>query len=103
MAMIEWRFRRHLAALGARTAGLAAAMSIGNFLGSPVMYQMSGKSYVLVAAANSAGFRGFGAGAAAAPQTLPAAPMGWDCLRAPREIAHQRGRGTLQSIIERHV
>ena len=49
----------------------------GNFLGSPVMYQMSGKSYVLVAAASSAGFRGFGAGAAAAPQSAPAAPMGW--------------------------
>jgi quinoprotein glucose dehydrogenase len=53
----------------------------GNFLGSPVMYQMSGTPYLLVAAASSAGFRGFGAGAAAAPAagspSTPAAPMGW--------------------------
>jgi len=59
----------------------------GNFIGSPVMYQMGGKAYLLVPAASTAGLRGFGAGAAAAapaatPQS-PAAPMGWGAYALP--------------------
>ena len=56
----------------------------GNFIGSPAMYEMDGKPYLLVLAASSAGGRGGGAGgAAAAVGTSPSAPavatgpMGW--------------------------
>jgi len=56
----------------------------GNFLGSPVMYQMGGKQYLLVAAASTTGFRGFGAGAAGAPASpASSAPMGWVAYALP--------------------
>src|SRR5688572_23061176 len=46
----------------------------GNFAGSPAMYEMEGKTYLLVPAASSASSRGRGAGPVAAPTD---APMGW--------------------------
>jgi quinoprotein glucose dehydrogenase len=59
----------------------------GNFLGSPVMYQMSGTPYLLVPAASSAQGRGFGAAAPAATTgaspSAPAAPMGWVAYALP--------------------
>ena len=58
----------------------------GNFVGSPVMYQVGGRQYLLVPAASTAGLRGFGAGAAAAnaaAATAPAAPMGWVAYALP--------------------
>ena len=56
----------------------------GNFAGSPAMYEMDGKTYLLVPAAGAAAGGGRGAGPAAAapagaPQTTPTptGPMGW--------------------------
>jgi len=56
----------------------------GNFVGSPAMYEMDGKQYLLVPAASTAGGRGAGAGVPPAPGGNPAAnpaattePMGW--------------------------
>jgi quinoprotein glucose dehydrogenase len=54
----------------------------GNFVGSPAMYEMDGKTYLLVPAASAASSRGRGAGpggAGAAPGPGPGAtaPMGW--------------------------
>jgi glucose dehydrogenase len=43
----------------------------GDFVGSPLMYEMDGRQYLLVAAANAAGGRG------GAPPVAPAAPLGW--------------------------
>ena len=63
----------------------------GNFLGSPTMYQMGGRQYLLVPAASTPPGRGRGAGPAAAPQGgtpaqgAPAAPapMGWVVYALP--------------------
>jgi quinoprotein glucose dehydrogenase len=62
----------------------------GNFLGSPVMYEMEGRQYLVVPAASTAGGRGRGAGPAPAeaggPQGTPAAasaPMGWVAYALP--------------------
>jgi quinoprotein glucose dehydrogenase len=53
----------------------------GNFVGSPAMYEMDGKTYLLVTAAGAAAGRGRGAGpvgaAPATSETTPAGPMGW--------------------------
>jgi quinoprotein glucose dehydrogenase len=54
----------------------------GNFVGSPAMYEMEGKQYLLVPAASTAGGRGGGAGVPGAPAGNPqrataTAPMGW--------------------------
>jgi quinoprotein glucose dehydrogenase len=50
----------------------------GNFVGSPVMYEMDSRQYLLVPAAGSAGGRGAG------PATLPAdAPLGWVVYTLP--------------------
>ena len=54
----------------------------GNFVGSPAMYEMDGKTYLLVAAAGTASGRGAGPAAAppagTPPATQPATePMGW--------------------------
>jgi quinoprotein glucose dehydrogenase len=60
----------------------------GNFTGSPVMYEMGGKQYLLVPAASGAG-RGRGAAPAAppagGPQGTPAAtgPVGWIAYTLP--------------------
>ena len=51
----------------------------GNFQGSPVTYVMNGRQYLLVAAASSAGGRGF----AAAPAAAPVGPMGWVAYALP--------------------
>jgi quinoprotein glucose dehydrogenase len=51
----------------------------GNFQGSPVTYVMNGSQYVLVAAASSAGGRGF----AGAPAAAPVGPMGWVAYALP--------------------
>ena len=53
----------------------------GSFSGSPVMYMMDGKQYLLVAAASTAG-RGVGAAPGATP-AAPAAPMGWVAYALP--------------------
>jgi quinoprotein glucose dehydrogenase len=62
----------------------------GNFVGSPAMYEMDGRQYLLVPAASTAGGRGAGAGPAPAPAggtppTAPAAsgPMGWVAYTLP--------------------
>jgi quinoprotein glucose dehydrogenase len=62
----------------------------GNFTGSPAMYEMDGRQYLLVPAASTAGGgRGGGAGPAApapagGPQgSAPAAPMGWVAYTLP--------------------
>jgi quinoprotein glucose dehydrogenase len=52
----------------------------GNFTGSPVMYVMGGKQYLLVAAASTAGGPGVGSGPAAAPT----GPMGWVAYALPK-------------------
>ncbi len=55
----------------------------GNFVGSPAMYEMDGKQYLLVSAASAVGGRGGGAGAPTAPAGNPqgaaasSGPMGW--------------------------
>jgi len=51
----------------------------GSFVGSPVMFVMGGKQYLLVAAGSTAGFRGSGAG----PTTAPTGPMGWVAYALP--------------------
>jgi quinoprotein glucose dehydrogenase len=50
----------------------------GNFVGSPVMYEMDGRQYLLVPAASAAGG---GRGANAAP--APTAPLGWVAYALP--------------------
>ena len=62
----------------------------GNFVGSPAMYEMDGRQYLLVPAASTAGGRGGGAGVSAAPAGGPqaaepnaAAPMGWVAYALP--------------------
>ena len=62
----------------------------GDFLGSPVMYEMDGRQYLVVPAAGIAGGRGRGAGPAlagtgGAQGTSPAesAPMGWVAYALP--------------------
>jgi quinoprotein glucose dehydrogenase len=61
----------------------------GNFVGSPAMYEMDGKQYLLVPAASTAGGRGGGAAVAAAPAGSPqgaavaTAPMGWVAYSLP--------------------
>ena len=59
----------------------------GNFTGSPAMYEMDGKQYLLVPAAGApAGGRGAGPGPAAAPavpQGSPAGPLGWVAYTLP--------------------
>ena len=61
----------------------------GNFIGSPAMYEMDGKQYLLVPAATTAGGRGGGAGVPSAPVGNPAAgssttgPMGWVAYALP--------------------
>jgi quinoprotein glucose dehydrogenase len=51
----------------------------GSFIGSPVMYLMSGKQYLLVAAASTVGPSANGASLPPAP----AAPMGWVAYALP--------------------
>ena len=54
----------------------------GNFVGSPVMYEMDGRQYLLVpAAASPAGGRG--AGPAAIRGDDKTAPMGWVAYALP--------------------
>jgi quinoprotein glucose dehydrogenase len=59
----------------------------GNFAGSPVMYQIGGKPYLLVPAASSAGGRGAGGAGAGVPGGAAAnpasAPMGWVAYALP--------------------
>jgi quinoprotein glucose dehydrogenase len=60
----------------------------GNFVGSPAMYEMDGKAYLLVPAASTAGGRGGGpapAASAGGSQGTPAptAPMGWVAYTLP--------------------
>jgi quinoprotein glucose dehydrogenase len=61
----------------------------GNFVGSPAMYEMNGRQYLLVPAASTAGGRGGGAGVAAAPAGPPqngsaaTPPMGWVAYALP--------------------
>jgi quinoprotein glucose dehydrogenase len=58
----------------------------GNFVGSPVLYEMSGTEYLLVAAASTAGGRGFGPPppAGGGPEAAAAAgPMGWVAYTLP--------------------
>jgi quinoprotein glucose dehydrogenase len=50
----------------------------GDFIGSPVMYEMDGRQYLLVPAASSARGRG------GVPATAPAAPLGWVTYALPR-------------------
>ena len=50
----------------------------GNFTGSPVMYLMDGRQYVLVAAASAAGGRSAGSGL-----VPPSGPMGWVAYALP--------------------
>ena len=54
----------------------------GNFTGSPAMYEMGGRQYLLVPAASTAGGRGRGAGAAQDPAAA-AAPLGWVAYALP--------------------
>jgi hypothetical protein len=54
----------------------------GNFLGSPVMYEMAGRQYLVVpAAASAAGGRG--AGPAPTRGEDKTAPMGWVAYALP--------------------
>jgi quinoprotein glucose dehydrogenase len=64
----------------------------GNFTGSPAMYEMDGRQYLLVPAASTAAGRGGGAADAATPATpggtpqgiaATAAPMGWIAFTLP--------------------
>ena len=50
----------------------------GNFVGSPVMYEMDGRQYLLVPAAGSA--------AVAVRHRLPTAPLGWVAYALPGQI-----------------
>ena len=50
----------------------------GNFVGSPVMYEMDGRQYLLVPAAATAG-----GGRGAAPAPGAAAPLGWVAYALP--------------------
>jgi quinoprotein glucose dehydrogenase len=50
----------------------------GDFIGSPVMYEMDGRQYLLVPAASAAGGRG------AAPPAAPGGPLGWVAYALPR-------------------
>jgi quinoprotein glucose dehydrogenase len=50
----------------------------GNFVGSPVMYEMDGRQYLLVPAASTAGGRG-----SAAPPAGADAPLGWVAYALP--------------------
>jgi quinoprotein glucose dehydrogenase len=52
----------------------------GNFIGSPAMYEMDGKTYLLVPAASSAAGRGQGPGPVAPPAV---GPMGWVAYSLP--------------------
>jgi quinoprotein glucose dehydrogenase len=60
----------------------------GNFIGSPAMYEIDGRTYLLVPAAGTTGGRGGGAGPVAAPAGAPpgppaGAPMGWVAYALP--------------------
>ena len=61
----------------------------GNFVGSPAMYEMDGKQYLLVPAASTAGGRGGGPGVATAPAgnsvgaAVATGPMGWIAYALP--------------------
>lgn len=58
----------------------------GNFVGSPAMYEMDGRQYLLVPAASTTGGRGSGAAApVAGPQAAATAtaPMGWVVYALP--------------------
>ena len=56
----------------------------GNFIGSPVMYEMDGRQYLLVPASTAGGGRGGGAGLRPAPAAGAAsAPMGWVAYTLP--------------------
>ena len=56
----------------------------GDFVGSPVMYQMDGTQYLLVPASSAAGGgRGFGPAAAPPPGVQPG-PMGWVAYALPK-------------------
>ncbi len=56
----------------------------GNFVGSPAMYEMDGRQYLLVPAASTTGGRGGGAATpVAAQQDTAAAPMGWVVYALP--------------------
>jgi len=54
----------------------------GNFVGSPVMYEMDGRQYLLVPAAGAGG-GGRGGAAPAAPAGAAAAPLGWVAYALP--------------------
>ncbi len=67
----------------------------GTFIGSPAMYDMDGRSYLLVSAASTAGAPGRGAGpGAVVPPAGPqdAAPMGWIAYSLPAEKPVAGGR-----------
>ena len=57
----------------------------GGFLGSPLMYEIDGRQYLLVPAASSAGARGRGGAPAAVGSPAPGqtAPMGWVAYALP--------------------
>ena len=58
----------------------------GNFAGSPVMYQVGGKQYLLVPAASSVGGRGVGGGVGAPTEGgigTASPPMGWVAYALP--------------------
>lgn len=56
----------------------------GSFVGSPIMYQMDGRQYLLVpASSTTAGGRGFGP-AAAPPPGVESGPMGWVAYALPQ-------------------
>jgi quinoprotein glucose dehydrogenase len=50
----------------------------GDFIGSPVMYEMDGRQFLLVPAASAAG------GRAGVPTAAPAGPLGWVAYALPR-------------------
>jgi quinoprotein glucose dehydrogenase len=56
----------------------------GDFVGSPVMYEMGGRQYLLVPASSSAP-RARGGGAPAAITQAPAAPLGWVAYALPAQ------------------
>jgi quinoprotein glucose dehydrogenase len=62
----------------------------GNFVGSPAMYEMDGRQYLLVPAASAAGGRGGGAGMPPTQGGSPEAdssatgPMGWVAYALPK-------------------
>jgi quinoprotein glucose dehydrogenase len=55
----------------------------GNFIGSPAMYEMEGRTYLLVAAAGTPPPPARGGGPAPAPAVPPGAPMGWVAYSLP--------------------